>query len=181
MTLFTRKDTEKTERIYEGGIINLRVDTLTGPGGRKIKREFVEHNGGVVIACRPKPDQIILIKQYRYCVDEVLYELPAGRLEAGEEPLAAAKRELLEETGYEAKSWRELAPMYTAPGFCNEMLYLYEASDVRFVATNPDEDEEIEVLEMPLTEAWALITAGKVRDAKTIAGVGMLLVAQQSQ
>jgi len=175
LALFTKKDFVSSERVHEGGIINLRVDTLKLPDGKIAIREVVEHNGGVVIACRPKANQIILIRQYRYSLDSDLLELPAGRIEKGEDPFLAAKRELTEETGYKAKIWRELSKMYSAPGFCNELLYVYEASDVEFVGTNLDEDEEIEVIEIELSKAWGLVAEGKIQDAKTIAGLGMLV------
>jgi ADP-ribose pyrophosphatase len=171
--LFTVQHKTSSERIYEGEIINLRVDTLQ-QGGKKVKREVVEHNGGVVILCQPQPDQCVLIKQYRYSVDEELIEFPAGRIEKGEEPLLAARRELTEETGYTAHEWQVLPPFYTAPGFCNEMLYLYRATNVELGPKNLDEDEETEVLLLPVVEAWGLVRAAKVRDAKTVAGICFL-------
>ncbi|HEY9719648.1 MAG TPA: NUDIX hydrolase [Trichormus sp.] len=174
MTLFTQKDAVSSNRIYEGGIINLRVDAVRLADGQSTTREVVEHNGGVVVACRPKPHQIILIRQYRYSIDHDLLELPAGRIEPGEKPLAAAQRELTEETGYEAKHWKELAQMYTAPGFTNELLYLYEANEVTFVGKNLDPDEEIDVIELDIEEAWQWVAQGKIRDAKTIAGLGLM-------
>ena len=131
-----------TKRIYEGDIVNFRVDTVRLDDGKMTTRELVEHNGGVVIACQPAPDEIVLIRQYRYSVDEDLLELPAGRMESGEEPLHAAQRELTEETGYVASEWHELSRMYTAPGFCNEMLYMFHASNVKMETKNLDEDEE---------------------------------------
>lgn len=174
MALFTLAHRIESQRIYEGTIISLRVDKLKLEEGKETTREVVEHNGGVVIACQPSPKEIVLIKQYRYSIDEELIELPAGRIEKGESALPAAKRELTEETGYVAEDWVELSRMYTAPGFCNEMLYLYKATNVKQVGKQLDEDEETEVLVMPLLEAWHLVLAGKVRDAKTIAGIGLL-------
>jgi ADP-ribose pyrophosphatase len=179
VALVTRKNLVQSDLIYEGGIINLRVDKLKLPDGRNLIREVVEHNGGVVIACRPKPDQIILIRQYRYSIDADLFELPAGRVEKGEQPLVAAQRELTEETGYHASNWREMARMYSAPGFCNELLYLYEATDVKFVGTHFDIDEEIEVHELSVGEAWKLVVDGKIEDAKTLAGLGLILQERQ--
>ncbi|MBX9876884.1 MAG: NUDIX hydrolase [Candidatus Obscuribacterales bacterium] len=173
MALYTREDTQTSKRIYEGAIINLREDTLKNPHGSCV-RAVVEHNGGVFIACQPEPDKVILIKQYRYSIDEVLIELPAGRIEIGEDPLPCAQRELIEETGYKASNWRELSRMFTAPGFCDEILYLYLATDITFVGKNLDHDEETEVMIVPVKEAWQLVTEGKIRDAKTIAGLGML-------
>lgn len=175
MPLFTRSHTVESKRIYEGHIFNMRVDRLKEPSGHETTREVVEHNGGVVIACLPEPGKVVLIKQYRYTVDEELIELPAGRIEIAEDPLLAAKRELSEETGYLATEWQELSRMYSAPGFCTEMLYLYQASNVSEVGKNLDEDEETEVVILPIADAWQLVLDGKVRDAKTIAGLGMLL------
>jgi ADP-ribose pyrophosphatase len=165
----------ESKRIYEGDIVNFRVDTVRLEDGRETIRELVEHNGGVVIACQPTLDEIVLIRQYRYSVDEDLLELPAGRIESGEDPLHAATRELTEETGYRAKIWRELVRMYTAPGFCNEMLYMFHASDVELDSKNLDYDEETEVLVLKIEDAWQLVLDGKIRDAKTVSGVGMLL------
>jgi ADP-ribose pyrophosphatase len=134
----------------------------------------VEHNGGVVIACQPTEHEIVLIKQYRYSLDKEIIELPAGRIEKGEPPLPAAQRELTEETGYRAKEWQELSRMFTAPGFCDEVLYLYRATDVELVEKNLDDDEETDVLLLPLKKAWQLVLSGEIQDAKTIAGLGLL-------
>jgi ADP-ribose pyrophosphatase len=165
----------ESKRIYEGDIVNFRVDTVRLENGQETTRELVEHNGGVVIACQPNEDEVVLIRQYRYSVDEDLLELPAGRIEIGEQPLHAGQRELTEETGYRARDWRELSRMYTAPGFCNEMLYLFHASNVEIVSKDLDDDEETEVIVLKIEDAWQLVLDGKVRDAKTVAGVGMLL------
>ncbi|MBX9771576.1 MAG: NUDIX hydrolase [Candidatus Obscuribacterales bacterium] len=173
MALYTRQDTETSKRIYEGAIINLREDSLKNSHGT-CTRAVVEHNGGVFIACQPEPGKVILIRQYRYSIDEDLIELPAGRIEKGEAPLPCAQRELIEETGYKAEKWQELSRMFTAPGFCDELLYLYLATDITFVGKNLDHDEETEVLIMPVKQAWQMVLDGKVRDAKTIAGLGLL-------
>jgi ADP-ribose pyrophosphatase len=174
LALITREHTVGTKRLYDGYIINLRLDELRMPDGRTTTREVVEHNGGVVIIAQPRPEEIILIRQYRYSIDEELLEFPAGRIEKGEDPFPCAQRELIEETGYKAEKWREISRMYSAPGFCNELLYLYVATELNFVGKNLDEDEETEVLIMPITDAWQLVLDGKVRDAKTIAGIGLI-------
>jgi len=171
--LFTREHCTSSKRLWEGGIIKLRVDTLQSEGQETI-REVVEHNGGVVIAGCTQEGKVLLVKQYRYSLDKDLLELPAGRIEAGEDPLPAAQRELTEETGYSADSWRELSRMFTAPGFCNEILYLYHAQNLTFMGKNLDFDEETEVLELSLEEAWQMVLEGKIQDAKTIAGLGLL-------
>ena len=174
MALFTRENTVSSKQIFAGQVVSLRVDQLLSPGGQSFCREVVEHNGGVVIACQPEPDKVILIRQYRYTIDMDLLELPAGRLEAGEEPLLAAQRELLEETGYAARRWEPLASMYSTPGFSNELLYLFRAEGITFQGKALDEDEETEVMIMGVDEAWQLILNGKVSDAKTIAGIALL-------
>ncbi len=171
--LFTRKHCTSSKRLWEGGIIKLRVDTLNSEGHETI-REVVEHNGGVVIAGCNSEGKVLLVRQYRYSLDQDLLELPAGRIEAGEDPLPAAQRELTEETGYSAESWSELSRMFTAPGFCNEVLYLYHAQNLSFKGKNLDFDEETEVLELTLEEAWQMVQEGKIQDAKTIAGLGLL-------
>lgn len=173
MALYTRQDTQDSKRIYEGSIINLRVDTLKNSHGT-CTRAVVEHNGGVVIAAQPEPDKVILIKQYRYSIDEELYELPAGRIEIGEDPFPCAQRELIEETGYKAETWKPLLQMYTAPGFCDEILHLYLATDLTFVGKNLDHDEETDVHILTVKQAWQMAQEGKIRDAKTVAGIGLL-------
>ncbi len=174
MVLYTRKDTVSTKDIYEGSIFDVRVHTLKADGNKEIRREIVEHNGGVVIACLPSADEVILIRQYRYAVDEELIELPAGRVAAGEDRLRAAQRELIEETGYKAELWQELPAMFSAPGFCTELLSFYLARNVTFVGKDLDEDEETDVMILSLGEAWQLVKDGRVRDAKTAAALGLV-------
>jgi ADP-ribose pyrophosphatase len=175
LALLTREHLIGTRRIFDGYIISLRQDDLRMPDGRTFTREVVEHNGGVVIIAQPTPEEIMLIKQYRYPIDEELLEFPAGRIEKGEDPFPCAKRELTEETGFRADKWEEISRFYSAPGFCNEMLYLYRATELTFVGKNLDEDEETEVITMTKADAWKLVREGKIRDAKTIAGIGLVL------
>ncbi|MBY0356877.1 MAG: NUDIX hydrolase [Candidatus Obscuribacterales bacterium] len=175
MALYTRKHLLESQKVFSGHIFNVRKDYLSREGSGRIEREIVEHNGGVTIACQPKPGQILLAKQYRYSIDQELFELPAGRVEVGEDRLIAAKRELAEETGYWANNWREFAQLYPAPGFCNELLTLYLATDLEWRGTNPDHDEEIEIVTVSMSEAWQWALAGKITDAKTIAGLALLL------
>jgi len=174
VALFSIEHLATQKRIFEGKIINLRVDTLAHPHGLTTEREIGEHKGGAVIAALPSAGSIILVKQYRYSVDEELIELPAGRIESGEEPLAAARRELREETGYRAFHWQELARFYSAPGFCTELLHLWQATELEFVGKRLDEDEATDVMVLALDEAWNLVVNGKVRDAKTVAALGLL-------
>lgn len=172
--LFTRVHTVGTKRVWEGSVINLRVDSLKSPAGDETIREVIEHNGGVVIASQTASGDVLLVKQYRYSIDMEILELPAGRIDKDEDPFPAACRELREETGYEAQNWKELSRMYSAPGFCDEVLYLYHATDLVFKGKQLDFDEETEVVELSLSEAWLMIRDGRIRDAKTIAGLGIL-------
>lgn len=173
MATFTINDRVDSKKLYEGGIFDLRVDRLKADN-LELVREVIEHNGGVVIAAQPEPDKVILIRQYRYSIDMELIELPAGRIEKNEIPLPAAKRELKEETGFEAQNWEDLSAMFSAPGFCNEVLYLYKATNLTFSGKQLDIDEETEVMVLTLDEAWQMVRKGEIRDAKTIAGIGLI-------
>ncbi len=173
--LFTRKDRFETKKLYEGFIFDLRLDRLRSEDGAEVEREVVEHNGGVVIAAQPEPDSIILIEQYRYSLDETILELPAGRIEKGEDPKIAAVRELREETGYVASQWSTMTELFSAPGFCTEILYLYRAAELQFEGKDLDMDEETEVVVLSLEDAWELVKSGKIKDCKTVAGIGMLI------
>jgi ADP-ribose pyrophosphatase len=172
--LITHNNISASKQIYQGQIVNLRLDEISVKNNKFVTREVVEHNGGVVVVCQPAKDKVLLIKQYRYAVDCELIELPAGRLEQAEPPLAAAQRELAEETGYLANRWTELGKIYSAPGFCNEILYFYRATEVTEVNRNLDDDEEIDVMVVSLSQAWQLALAAEVNDAKTIAGLTLL-------
>jgi ADP-ribose pyrophosphatase len=174
LTLYTRKDTVDTDLIFDGQIFTVRLHKVRAESGKQATREVIEHPGGVVIACKPSPGEVLLIRQYRYAIDEELIELPAGRLDAGEDRLAAAKRELIEETGYEAADWVQLPDMFSAPGFCNELLSCYLATNIKWVGKNLDEDEETDVMQVTVDEAWRLVMSGKIRDAKTIAVLGVI-------
>lgn len=173
MALFTREHNVATELIYEGHIFTVVVDTVQNDG-KQFKREIVEHNGGVVILGQPSKREILLIRQYRYSVDEELIELPAGRLEKGEDRDAAAARELIEETGYKGTHWKQIAGVFSAPGFCNELLTFHHATGLEWVGKKLDEDEETDVMQVTVEEAWQLVREGKVRDAKTVAGIALL-------
>jgi ADP-ribose pyrophosphatase len=174
LALFTVNDRLGTQQIFKGSIFDVRVDTIRIDDGRQFTREVVEHPGGVCIACKPAPDEILLIKQYRYSINQELIELPAGRVDPGEDRLEAAKRELIEETGYRADRWSELPHVYSAPGFCDELLSCYLAQDVSWVGTNPDEDEDISVIRVKLKEAWQMVLDRSIRDCKTVAILGVL-------
>lgn len=165
--------------IFNGKFINLQVDTVKLPDGKESGREVVIHPGAAVVAALTEQDEILLIRQFRYPVGEVLWELPAGKLEKNEEPLECAKRELAEETGYGAREWRYISDFFTTPGFSNEVLYLYLASGLYPEKREADSEEFIELHKVPYSKAVSMISSGEIKDAKTI--IGILLIGQHEQ
>lgn len=129
--------------IYKGRAVELREDRVIDPSGKEFTRELVIHPGAVCIVARPTPDEVILIRQYRHATGGELLEIPAGTLHHGEDPRECAFRELEEETGYRANKMAERARFWTTPGFTNEFMYLYEATELTKTQTNFDEDEAI--------------------------------------
>ncbi len=162
--------TLSSEIVYNGRVFNVKKDNVELSDGYKTTREVVLHNGGVVIVAE-YDNKIVLVRQCRYAVSDVLLELPAGRLEKDEEPLAAAKRELTEETGFKAAKWTDLGFICTSPGFTSEKLYLYLAQDLEFVKQNPDVGEIIDYELFPIAEIEAMIKNNIINDAKTICGL----------
>jgi ADP-ribose pyrophosphatase len=160
-----------SRRIYEGRVLNLRVDEIDAPGGRRRLIEVVEHNGGAVIIARPSPSEIVMVRQHRYAVGADLWELPAGMVDPGEAPETAAGRELREETGYTARTLRYLWSSYATPGFCEERWSFYVAEDLQPGAQHLDDNEQIEVRTWRIEEAWRLIEADQLRDAKSQIGI----------
>ena len=154
--------------VYEGKVVTVLKDDVEVADGHKSFREVILHSGGVVIAALKDSDTILLVKQYRYPLKHVNLELPAGKLEIGEDPNEACKRELEEETGYRAKVWKSLGYINTTPGICTEKLYLYLARDLEFVGEHPDEGEILKCCEYNLKDVFDMIQNGEINDAKTI-------------
>ena len=152
---------------YEGRIIRLRVDKAQLPNGKIATREVVEHNGGVCIAALTEQQELLFVRQFRYPYQEVVLELPAGKIDKGEEPLACGKRELTEETGASAQQYRSLGRLYPSPGSCGEVIHLFLATGLSFGRMNLDEDEFLEVERIPLEKAVQMVLDNEVPDAKT--------------
>ncbi len=157
--------------VFKGKIINLRIDEFSLTADKKIKREVVEHPGSVVIVPILDKNKVVLIKQYRYAIGREILELPAGTLNNAERPLECAKRELLEETGYKAKYFKRLGSVYLAPGYCNELIRIYLARDLKYKGRRVEEDEEIEVTVLNLKDAFHDVLKKRFYDAKTICGL----------
>ena len=170
---------------YKGKVFSVFSDKVQEPGGHINVRDVIRHNGSVVILAvdeskNPKDPDIILERQYRHAAGQVLIELPAGRVEPGEAPLAAAKREMIEETGYRAKRWTLLTKYFASPGFLGEWMQIYLARDLREGTATPEPDENIEVFRLPLSEVLALIAANKIHDGKTLIGLMLYDSARRS-
>lgn len=163
--------TLKSEKIYEGRIVHLRKDEVILPDGKRSVREIIEHPGAVVILAEKEKQKIILVRQFRKAVEEILLELPAGTLEPEEEKIECARREVEEETGYLANTWRTIMDFYSAPGFCSEKLTLFYARDLIKTKSNTDQDEFIEIIEVDREEVSLLIKERKIRDAKSLVGI----------
>lgn len=170
---------------YKGKVFSVYTDKVLEPGSETPNtRDVVRHNGSIVILAvdesrNPKDPDIILIRQYRHAVGQFLLELPAGRIEPGEAPLAAARREMIEETGFSAKRWLMLSKYFASPGFLAEFMQIYLARDIRAGAAHPEEDEHIEIVRTPLSEVMALIAANKIHDGKTIIGLSLYAAARR--
>lgn len=167
MKNFEEKTLSK-KNAFDGKFIKASVYEVELSNGKKAIREVMHHPGGVVVVAQKDENTILMVKQYRYPIKQVALELPAGRLEIGEDPDLAIKRELEEETGYVAKNWKSLGYIYTTPGICDEKLYLYHASDLEYKKQNPDEGEIIEFFEYKIKDVFDLINSGEINDAKTI-------------
>ncbi|SFR02080.1 NUDIX hydrolase [Desulfoscipio geothermicus] len=166
--------TEKTmtsETVFHGKIINVRRDDVLLPDGRPGTREVVGSADAVAVVAVTENREVLMVSQYRYPAGKEMLEIPAGKIEPGEQALECAQRELEEETGYRAGNWRDLYRFYTSPGFCTEQIHLYLAYDLTAHNQNPDQDEFIEVIKIPLEKALQMVESNEICDAKTITGL----------
>ena len=161
----------KSEVLYQGKVFRLQRDTVIEPGGVQAERDIIVHPGSVVVLPIFKDGRVLLIRQYRHSVGEFLWELVAGRKEPNESPAAAARRELVEETGYAAKRLRKLMRVVPTPGFVNEWMWIFAAEGLTKGAAQPEEDEKITPRIFTLRQAEKMIERGTLRDAKSICGI----------
>ncbi|MGA3045591.1 MAG: NUDIX hydrolase [Terracidiphilus sp.] len=175
--------------VYKGPLFRVVHDKLIEPGGRRGERDVIRHNGSVVILAidsskSKKNPWIVIERQYRHAANQFLWELPAGKLDAGEEPLAGAQRELEEETGYRAKKWKPLVEYYASPGFLGESMKVFLAEGLLAGDAHPEEDEQIEFRLVKLSDVLKMIDKGAIKDGKTLTSVlifSRLIAAKRKQ
>lgn len=163
--------TLSSEKIFQGRIIKVKLDTVELPDGSTAQRELVEHPGGVGIVAVTENDEIILVKQYRKPLDKAIYEIPAGKLDMGEEPEKCGIRELKEETGFSANSFTYMGFIYPSPGFTDEVTHVYLAKGLISGDAVPDEDEFLDVEYVPMEKAFDMVMKGEINDAKSVFGI----------
>jgi ADP-ribose pyrophosphatase len=161
---------------YDGPLFRVHHDTLVEPGGKRSERDVIRHNGSVVILAldrskNKKDPWIVVERQYRHAANQFLWELPAGKLDPGEDPLTGAQRELEEETGYRAKKWKPLVEYYASPGFLGESMKVFLAEGLIPGDAHPEDDEEIEMRLVRLSEAVKMIEKGAILDGKTLTSI----------
>jgi ADP-ribose pyrophosphatase len=162
---------EAEREICQARIIRLVERDLVLPNGRRTMYTIVEHPGAVAIVPVHPNGDVVLLRQFRPSIGEEIFEIPAGTIEKGESPLATAKREIIEETGFKAKHWSKIAEFYTAPGFCTELMHVYIARGLTPASAEGDADEILKPVRMSIDKALKLIRSRRIRDAKTIAGL----------
>ena len=177
----TKKSTRSTKArvlssrtVYRGPVFWVTTDHVEEPGGVRARRDVIHHTGSVVVLAVEDSlavPRVLLERQYRHAANGYLWELPAGRIDAGEKALAAAKRELIEETGYTARSWRKILDFYASPGFVAETMSVFLATDLKAGKAQPEADEVIHLRLVPLPRALQMVLNRTIRDAKTISSI----------
>ena len=165
-----------SEVVYQGPLFRVLHDKLIEPGGRASERDVIRHNGSVVILAidarkNKKNPWIVIERQYRHAANQFMWELPAGKLEVGEDPLEGAKRELAEETGYSAKNWKPLVEYYASPGFLGESMKVFLAEGLIAGDAHPEDDEQIDFRLIKLSDVLKMIEKGAILDGKTLSSI----------
>lgn len=160
-----------SETLFEGKVIRLTVDTVELENGNTSTREIVHHNGGAGIVALNEKGEVALVRQFRYAVGRELVEIPAGKVEPGENPLHTAQRELEEETGYKAAHFKEFGQALPTVGYCTETIYIYLAWGLTFTQQHLDADEFVDVFWLPLADAVRMVLDGQITDSKTVSGL----------
>lgn len=162
------------EAAFRGHLVKVRVDTVALPNGEIAQREIVEHPGAVAVVALTETQRVLLVRQFRYAINAITLELPAGKLELGESPEETCQRELAEETGYQASKLEKLVEFVVAPGYTTERIVLFKATGLTPVQASGDADEFVETVEVSRDEALAMVRDGRIFDAKTIIGLTWL-------
>ena len=166
--------------IYTGKVVTLNVDTVQLPNGFTVDLETIRHPGAAAVVPLKDDGTVVMIRQFRYAAGGFIYEIPAGKLDRGEEPLKCAARELEEEVGYRAASFELLSSIFTAPGFADEVIHIYKANGLTKGTQHLDRDEVLEIIEMPLSDAIGKIQDGTIRDGKTIIGLQAVYIREMA-
>lgn len=166
-----KETTLSSKLVYDGGLLKVYYDTVELVNGGTSWREIIRHPGAVVMVPVDDEGSVYLVRQFRYPYGRVLLEVPAGKLEWGEDPFDAAQRELEEEIGARAEQWTPMGEMLPTPGFCDELQHVYLARGLTFGESHPDEDEFLEPVKLPMEEAVAMAVDGRLEDSKTVAAI----------
>lgn len=169
-----KEELVKSEKLYNGAILNLRKDEVRVKTGKTATREIIEHNGAVAMVALTEDNKIIMEKQYRHAMRDIVLEIPAGKIDKGEtDPQAAAERELREETGYHAANYRFLGKMFPSVAYSEEGIFMYLCTGLTAGETDPDDDEDIEIVEIDFDEACRMAEDGEIGDSKSICAILM--------
>ena len=161
------------KKVYEGPVFSVLSGILREPGGVRARRDIIRHSGSVAVLPVLDDGRVILVRQYRCAFKKLLIELPAGRIDKGETPLQAARRELREEVGLGARTWQRLVRIIPSPGFCDEVVTIYRATGLFGSVAEPDPDERIEILTLPISRAIKLVKNHKLEDGKTVIALSL--------
>jgi ADP-ribose pyrophosphatase len=160
-----------TKNIYSGRVVTLNLESVTLPNGNTVELEIIRHPGAAAMVPLKTDGAVVLVRQYRHAAGGYIYEIPAGKLHPGEDPRECAARELEEEVGYRAERFDLLTSIFTAPGFADEVIHIYQASGLTPGRQHLDHDEVLDVIEVPLEKAISMIRDGTIQDGKTIVGL----------